>query len=123
MEETIGYTLDGHLERQAMLFQVAPHAVPVMLAALAEELPRFTRNHFLNMLWYLVTGESHSTEAEAGLPDLEEDCCAAVREGIWLVYKEAASGDSETALDILEYADPDSDRFAHFRASVAARGK
>jgi hypothetical protein len=123
LEETVGYTLDGHLERQSMLFQVAPHAVPVILAALTEELPRFTRDHFLNMLWYLVTGESHATEVEAGLPDLEEDCVSAVREGLWLVYREAASGDSETALDILEFADPDIERFQYFRSRVKVSGK
>ncbi|MGP2437027.1 hypothetical protein ACTT8P_07000 [Streptomyces sp. JW3] len=102
---------------------MAPHTVPVILAALTEELPQFTRGHFLNMLWYLVTGESHSTEVEAGLPDLEMDCLSAVREGLWLVYKEAASGDSETALDILEFADPDVDRFEYFRSVVTASEK
>ncbi|MFF3863277.1 hypothetical protein [Streptomyces sp. NPDC002209] len=106
-----------------MLFQVAPYATPVILAALTEELPSFIRSHFLNILWYLVTGESHATEVEAGLPDLEMECRSAVGEGIWLIYKEAASGDSETALDILEFADPDSVRFENFRSIIAARSK
>ncbi|MEU4652774.1 hypothetical protein AB0G32_02290 [Streptomyces sp. NPDC023723] len=122
LEETIGHTLDGHLEREAMLFQVAPHAVPVMLAALTEDLPQYARTHFLNMLWYLVTGESHSTEVEAGLPDLEMDCRSAVREGIWLIYKEATTRDSETALDILEFTDADARRVEDFRSGVAPSG-
>lgn len=121
LEETVGYTLDGHLEQQSMLFQVAPHAVPVILAALAEELPQFVRSHFLEMLWYLVAGESHASEVDAGLGDLEIECRAAVGEGIWLIYKEASSGDSETALDILEFADPDSVRFSQFRSVVTGR--
>ncbi|WP_109777819.1 hypothetical protein [Streptomyces sp. CG 926] len=116
--ETVGHTLDGHLERESMLFQVAPIAVPAILAALTCDLPPFTRAHFLNMLWYLVTGESHSTEVAAGLPELEEECRFAVREGIWLIYKEATSGDSETSFDILEFVDLDSGRFEHFRAMV-----
>ncbi|MFE9799157.1 hypothetical protein ACWC98_02180 [Streptomyces goshikiensis] len=106
-----------------MLFQVAPYATSAIIAALSEDLPSFTRSHFLNMLWYLVTGESHATEAEAGLPDLEMECRSAVGEGIWLIYKEAVSGDSETALDILEFADPNSARFEHFRSTIAGRSK
>ncbi|GHI90486.1 hypothetical protein Sxan_78500 [Streptomyces xanthophaeus] len=121
--ETIGYTLDGHLERNAMLFQVAPYATPVILAALAEDLPPFTRSHLLNILWYLVTGESHETEVEAGFPGLEMECRSAVAEGIWLIYKEAASGDGETALDILEFTDSDSVRFEHFRSTISRRFK
>ncbi|MEV7526390.1 hypothetical protein [Streptomyces sp. NPDC091371] len=123
LEETIGYTLDGHLEREAMLFQVAPYATPVILAALAEDLPPFTRSHLLNILWYLVTGESDETEVEAGLPNLEMECRSAAGEGIWLIYNEAASGDSETALDILEFVDSDSVRFEHFRSTVSGRLK
>lgn len=123
IEETVGYRLDGHLEEQSMLFQVAPHAVPVILAALQEDLPRFVRSHLLTVLWRLVTGESHRSEAEAGLPGLEEDCCAAAREGIWPLYHEAASGDVETALDILEFVDPDRQRFENFRSALAARLK
>ncbi|MHC6630505.1 hypothetical protein ACYTFC_31160 [Streptomyces globosus] len=106
-----------------MLFQVAPHVVPVILAALTEELPQFTRDHFLNMLWYLVTGESHATEVESGRPDLEIECRAAVGEGVWLIYKEAVSGDAETALDILEFADRDSIRFEYFRSIVTTNRK
>lgn len=123
VEETIGHTLDGHVERESMLFQVAPYAVPVILAALTEELPSFVRSHFLGLLCHLVTGESHTTEVEAGLPDLEVECRAAVGEGIWLIYREAASGDRETALDILEFADSDSSRFEHFRSVVTAGRK
>ncbi|MFD3437672.1 hypothetical protein ACFWU3_09240 [Streptomyces sp. NPDC058685] len=124
IEETVGHRLDGHLEEQSMLFQVAPHAVPVILAALQEEdLPAFVRSHFLTVLWRLVTGESHRSEAEAGSPDLEEECCAGAREGIWLLYHEAVSGDVETALDILEFVDPDEARFEAFRSALQDRLK
>ncbi|MFB6983139.1 hypothetical protein [Streptomyces scopuliridis] len=121
VEETAGYGLAGHLEEQSMLFQVAPHAVPVILAALTEDLPAYVRGHLLTTLWQLVTGESHRSESEAGEPELEEECCAAAREGIWVLYREAVSGDTETALDILEFVDPDTDRFEAFRSATAAR--
>ncbi|MER7107848.1 hypothetical protein [Streptomyces sp. NPDC000229] len=106
-----------------MLFQVAPHAVPVMLAALASDLPKFVRGHLLSTLAFLVTGESHSSEVEAGCPDLEEECVEAVREGLWTLYEEAAAGDAEAALDVLEFADPDESRFEEFRSALAGRLK
>jgi hypothetical protein len=122
-EETVGHTLAGHLEEQSMLFEVAPHAVPVIVAALAEEVLPQVRGHFLGMLEFLAAGESHASEVRAGLPDLEEACLDAMREGIWQLYAEAASGDTEAALDVLEFADPDEERFAFYRARLTARCK
>ncbi|MFG2883525.1 hypothetical protein ACGFYV_14690 [Streptomyces sp. NPDC048297] len=121
VRETVGYTLENHLEVQSMLFEVAPHAVPVMLAALGEDLHDSVRRHFLGMLEYLVAGESHRSEVEAGRPDLAEECIAAVREGIVMLYIEAVSGNTEAAFDILEFVDEDEDRLAYYRSVLAAR--
>ncbi|TXS55517.1 hypothetical protein EAO77_04495 [Streptomyces sp. t39] len=120
-EETVGHGLAGHLEEQSMLFEVAPHAVPVVLAALAGDLLPQVRGHLLGMLEFLVAGESHISEVRAGRPDLDEACLEAVREGIWQLYAEAVSGDTEAALDVLEIADPDEGRFAYYRAQLAGR--
>ncbi|CAM5418769.1 hypothetical protein [Streptomyces aurantiogriseus] len=120
-QETIGHTLENHLEVQSMLFEVAPHAVPVMLTALGEDLHDSVRRHFLGMLEYLVTGESHRSEIEAGRPDLEEQCVAAVREGILVLYTEAVSGDAEAAFDILEFVDEDEDRLEYYRQALSRR--
>lgn len=116
-----GRTLAGHLEEQSMLFEAAPHAVPVILAALAEHPPALVRGPLLSMLGFLVTGESHSSEVAAGRPGLDEECAEAAREGIWQLYAEAATGDTEAALDILEFVDPDEERFAFHRARCADR--
>ncbi|MFE0330022.1 hypothetical protein ACFW08_25160 [Streptomyces sp. NPDC058960] len=118
-QETIGHTLENHLEVQSMLFEVAPHAVPVMLTALGEDLHDSVRGHFLGMLEFLVTGESHRSEVEAGRPDLEEECVAAVREGILVLYAEAVSGDAEAVFDILEFVDEDADRLEYYRSALA----
>jgi hypothetical protein len=118
-QETVGYTLENHLEVQSMLFEVAPHAVPVMLTALGEDLHDSVRGHFLGMLEYLVTGESHRSEIEAGRPDLEEQCVAAVREGIVVLYAEAVSGDAEAVFDILEFVDEDEERLEYYRSALA----
>jgi hypothetical protein len=119
--ETIGHTLENHLEVQSMLFEVAPHAVPVMLTALGEDLHDSVRAHFLGMLEYLVTGESHRSEIEAGRPDLDEQCAAAAREGILVLYAEAVSGDAEAAFDILEFVDEDEDRLEYYRQALSRR--
>ncbi|MFP8907661.1 transposase, partial [Streptomyces atacamensis] len=57
-------------------------------------------------------------EAEAGFPDLAEECRRAAGEGLWVLYREAASGDAEAVLDVLEFADPDQRRFHHFRSAL-----
>ncbi|MET9106650.1 hypothetical protein [Streptomyces zhihengii] len=121
-QETVGHGLAGHLEEQSMLFEVAPHAVPVVLAALTcDDLLPQVKGHLLGMLEFLVAGESHLSEIRAGRPDLDEACLEAVREGIWQLYAEAASGDTQAALDVLEIADPDESRFAYYRAHLAGR--
>ncbi|CAM5420059.1 hypothetical protein [Streptomyces aurantiogriseus] len=120
-QEMTGHTLENHLEVQSMLFEVAPHAVPVMLTALGEDLHDSVRGHFLGMLEYLVTGESHQSETDAGRPGLEEECVAAVREGIWALYTEAVSGDAEAAFDILEFVDGDEDRLEYYRQALSRR--
>ncbi|MEV6737769.1 hypothetical protein AB0N14_12825 [Streptomyces sp. NPDC051104] len=117
--EMTGHTLENHLEVQSMLFEVAPHAVPVMLTALAEDLHHSVRRHLVGMLEYLVTGESHRSEVEAGRPDLEEECIAAVREGILGLCAEAVSGDAEAAFGILEFVDEDEDRLEYYRSALA----
>lgn len=98
-----------------------PHAVPVILAALTEELLPQVRSRLLGMLEFLAAGESHASEVPAGRPGLDEECIDALREGIWQLYAEAASGDTVAALDVLEIADPDEARFAFFRARLARR--
>ncbi|MEE4490819.1 hypothetical protein [Streptomyces sp. BE230] len=120
-DQAVGHTLTGHLEEQSMLFEAAPHAVPVILAGLAERPPDFVRGPLLSTLGYLVTGESHRSEAAAGRPGLEEECAESVREGLWQLYAEAATGHTEAALDILEHVDPDEERFAFHRARCAGR--
>ncbi|MEV0573886.1 MULTISPECIES: hypothetical protein [unclassified Streptomyces] len=119
--EVVGQTLAGHVEEQSMLFEAAPHAVPVILAGLAEHPPAFVRGPLLSTLGFLVTGESHRSEVAAGRPELDGECIEAVQEGIWQLYAEAATGHTEAALDVLEYADPDDERFAFHRERYADR--
>lgn len=120
-QEAVGYRLDGHVEVQSMLFEAAVPAVQVILAALTEELAPFVRSHFLVTLLFAVSGESHSSETAAGRDSLEEECYEKARDGLWVLYREAVSGDTENALDILEIIEEDETRFSHFRTALAGR--
>ncbi|MER6536626.1 hypothetical protein ABT215_23025 [Streptomyces sp900105755] len=120
-EDAVGYRLDGHVEVQSMLFEAAVPAVSVILAALTEELTPFVRSHFLVTLLFAVSGESHSSETGAGRESLDEECYERAREGLWVLYREAMSGDTENALDVLEIIEEDEIRFSRFRAALADR--
>ncbi|MDX3453179.1 hypothetical protein PV396_14665 [Streptomyces sp. ME02-8801-2C] len=120
-QEAVGYRLDGHVEVESMLFEAAVPAVPVILAALTEELAPFVRSHFLVTLLFAVSGESHSSETAAGRDSLEEECYEKSRDGLWVLYREAVSGDTENALDVLEIIEEDETRFSHFRTALASR--
>ncbi|WP_329318128.1 hypothetical protein [Streptomyces sp. NBC_01262] len=120
-EDAVGYRFDGHLEIQSMLFEAAVPAVPVILASLMEELALFARSHLLVTLLFLVSGESHSSELAAGREGLSGECYEKAREGLWVIYREAVSGDTENALDILEIIEEDESRFTAFRAALQER--
>ncbi|MGY1501115.1 hypothetical protein ACW4TU_31810 [Streptomyces sp. QTS52] len=104
-----------------MLFGAAVLAVSVILAALTEELAPFVRAHFLVTLLFAVSGESQSSETATGRENLDEECYVKTREGLWVLYREAMSGDTENALDILEIIEEDETRFSHFRTALAGR--
>jgi hypothetical protein len=120
-EDAIGFRLDGHLEVQSMLFEAAVPAVPVILAALTEELSLFARNHLLVTLLHMVSGESHVSEVRLGKGDLAGQCYTKAREGLWVIYREAVSGDVENALDIIEMIEEDESRFEYFRDALQGR--
>ncbi|MGW1466812.1 hypothetical protein ACWCPT_20980 [Streptomyces sp. NPDC002308] len=128
--DVIGYTLDGHLELDANLFEVSVPAVGVILAALAGGLSSLARTHFLTTLWRLVGGDAHRTEQALGRSSLGDECRAGAREGLWLIVQlglTSGADDAETAADICELIDLDDERSSFHRALLheraAAKGK
>lgn len=89
-------TLEGHVEDQAMVAPAAAPATGVIMAALQEDLAPVVVEELMLTLWRLVLGEAD----ESVTAEIHEQ----VRDGIWLVYREATRGDTETALEILEHA-------------------
>ncbi|MGW4910297.1 hypothetical protein [Streptomyces sp. NPDC004270] len=120
-EEAVGFRLDGHVEVQSMLFEASVPAVPVILAALAGGVARFAKSHLLVTLLQLVSGESHSSEVAAGRDDLSEQCCLLAKDGLWVLYQEAVAGDTENALDVLDFLEEDSARLRYFRSTLKSR--
>ncbi|MFF8592681.1 hypothetical protein ACF061_14755 [Streptomyces sp. NPDC015220] len=120
-EETFGTDLEGHLEVQGELFEAAVPAVSVILAALADPLCDTSRNYLLSVLWRVVLGEAHPSEAARGRTHLPQECRLRAREGLPLIFREALTGDSETAIEILEAVDLDDERVDHYRRAAENR--
>ncbi|MFF9813534.1 hypothetical protein [Streptomyces sp. NPDC014006] len=106
-------TLEGHVEDQAMVAPVAAPAAGVIMAAFQEDLAPVVVEELLLALWRLVLGEAD----ESVTAEIHEQ----VRDGIWLIYREATRGDTETALEILEYVERDRARYEHVRQALAGR--
>ncbi|WP_188191460.1 hypothetical protein [Nonomuraea sp. SYSU D8015] len=108
------WELENYVVVQGQLFEASQHMVPVLLAALAGEIPQAARKALLELLLQLVSGESDAEEMERGNSDLGSICRKNAREGIWIIYRELCSGYYDLARDILEVIDLDRDRLAHF---------
>ncbi|MFG2944580.1 hypothetical protein [Streptomyces adustus] len=114
-------TLEGHINIQSLLFEVAVPVTSLIAAALQEDLAEPVRLRLLNDLLTCVAGESHWAEVEEGAPGIEVDCQIAAREAIWTLYQEYATGHAMLARYILEEVDPDEERFSHFDAKLISR--
>ena len=95
------WRLENHVVVQGELFGAAEPCAAVLVAALADPRPRHVRIAALELLFQVVTG------APSGGGDLAERCKARAREGLWLLIREAVSGEREAALDVLRELDAD----------------
>ena len=114
-------TLEGHINIQSLLFEVAIPVTSLIVAALQEGLSEAVRLEMLDHLLTCVAGESHWTEVEAGAPEIEIDCQIVAREGIWTLYQEYATGRASMARMLLDVVDSDRERFEYFDAKLIDR--
>jgi hypothetical protein len=121
-EEALGFTLTGHLEVQANLYEVAVPGVEVILAALTGELSGFARvDLFGELCRILVGGESASSEISLGRDRLEEECLHKARAGIWVILREGLESNPEDAQDILEVLEPDPQLLSYYSGLFGKR--
>lgn len=85
---------------QGELFEVSEACSSVLVAALADPREKWVRTAILELLFQILSGHA---SASAQTPcDLVQRCREAVREGLWLLLREALVGEREAALDVLE---------------------
>ncbi|MFL6073305.1 MAG: hypothetical protein ACJ73S_07925 [Mycobacteriales bacterium] len=109
------WQLENVVVVQGQLFEAAPAAVSVIMAALADELSSASRGWCLELLFQLVSGESNQEAVGRGNLDLGERCRANAREGLWLLYAEMARGKFDgAAQQVIQVLEHDKDRFNAF---------
>lgn len=89
---------------QETVYRAAEPTVDVVLAALADERPRFIRSWLLEVLFFIVRGGSVEDE------DLPARCRQRARRGLWLLAREVAatSGpERDLVMETIEHIDPD----------------
>ncbi|MGW2541039.1 WD40 repeat domain-containing protein [Kitasatospora sp. NPDC001574] len=119
-EEASGHGLVGDVESQGFLSEASlPLASMLLLALEHEQLSAPARYRVLDLLMACVEGEADLSASAAGHPDIEEECCDAVRRGIPLFYEELAAGSTpgagEPAYLILRALGEDTERLDGIR--------
>lgn len=120
--ENFYWKLENHVVVQGHTFEAAEHLVPVLLAALQTDVPQFVRSALLELLFQMVAYEPSQHEIDLGNVDLTNRCRISAREGIWTLYKlylSVSSGDSDSAYQILERIEVNTERLEAFRRAKA----
>jgi hypothetical protein len=88
---------------QYTLYGAAEQTIYVLMAALADDRPRLVRDWIIELVRFMLNGESDDD------PTLAERCRDQVRQGLWLLAREArvTSGEErEPVLEVMEKIDP-----------------
>lgn len=104
--------LDGHAWMPATLYLPASAVTSVAVAALADDLSPKARGEFLEVLLSMVAGEGTSFDACARGLDLPALCQEIAAQGLWMLYREVASGSREAgaAFEVLTVVETDRTR-------------
>jgi len=87
------WRIENHAVVQGELFDVSEVCASALVAALADPRPYWVRIALLELLFQFLAGHPK---------DMRQRCERAVREGLWLLRREALLGEREAALDVLE---------------------
>ncbi len=107
-EAVIAYwKLENHVVVQGALFEAAVCTVSVICASLAYgSRPKWVMIQLLELLFQIVSGESHADEVARGLGDLGERCRTEARNSLWILYGLFQEGEfSQAAREIIKQID------------------
>ena len=99
------WLLENRVVVQGALFSSAPAVVDVLMAMLSLSPPRWVTISILELLFQILSGESHESESARGRDQLASECRSAAMPGFWLICREVASGERAAALDVLAILD------------------
>lgn len=94
------WRIENHAVVQGELFEVAEACVRVLVAAFADDRPRYVRISALELLFQILSGDS----TDSNNP-FSERCRNAAREGLWGLVREAIGGEQEAGWDVLKLMD------------------
>lgn len=112
------WRLENHVVVQGALFEAAVSTVSVISSALARpQWPTWVMIQLLELLFQIVSGESHVDEVARGVGNLGEQCRGEARKALWLLYAILASGKQQRAIsEILERIEESPRRLAKFNS-------
>lgn len=88
--------IEEHVFSQGTIYSVAEPVVSVMLAALTEDQPPWRSGRIVDLLFFIVTGDSRCD------PALQALCRERAREGLWMLMRLALTSDGWSRKNVLE---------------------
>lgn len=111
------WELENWIVAQGTVYSSAEPALSVLMASFLDNRILPIRVSALDLMYQILTGEADALSDEVGNGALMDRCRTRVREGLWLLVREAMTGLSEAALDVIEVVDED--RAARVRGWLA----
>lgn len=94
------WRLENHAFAQHDLYEVSEACASVLIASLLDPRERWVKISVLELLFWILGGYGSSSAFTP--PDIRERCHEVVREGLWLLIREALGDHRDAALEILE---------------------
>jgi len=121
--EASQYHIEDHILRAVYLTAPAVPTASVVLAALTGDISDAARHVFFDLLLALAAGEGTALDPDLAGRDLVEECRAAIRNGLWILYAEVmhpvSVDTASNAFETLSLVEEDPDRLDRVREVAA----